>query len=153
MALLLLIESLIILKFIYFDLDTHSKHSGIVVPDGDLLLHAGDFTLFARPGQLESFTNWLSALPHSHKFVVFGNHERALRENTKKLSECCHLLAPQASSVMVEVRGMNITVAGLPYFEACDDMSVLQSGLMRSIPQSTDILLTHTPPKASNTNC
>ena len=40
--------------------DTHGKHRQINVPDGDVLLHAGDITNMGEPQQLEDFAEWLS---------------------------------------------------------------------------------------------
>ena len=37
------------------------------VPDGDVLLHAGDFSQTGKPGEIEKFRDWLLALPHRHK--------------------------------------------------------------------------------------
>lgn len=56
--------------------DTHEQHRKAVVPNGDLLIHAGDFTYFDRvPKITEEFNAWLGELPHRHKIVVPGNHE------------------------------------------------------------------------------
>jgi hypothetical protein len=55
--------------------DTHSAHGSLEVPDGDLLLHAGDFTKRGRPQEIERFGRWLGGLPHRHKVLVPGNHD------------------------------------------------------------------------------
>jgi predicted phosphohydrolase len=55
--------------------DTHSKHSKIEVPDGDVLIHAGDFCHFGTPEESRDFLNWYSSLPHPHKLLIRGNHD------------------------------------------------------------------------------
>ncbi|XP_043223410.1 metallophosphoesterase domain-containing protein 1-like isoform X2 [Amphibalanus amphitrite] len=57
--------------------DTHSltPHLTMPVPDGDVLIHAGDFTKCGRIEEVELFNNWLASLPHRHKIVIAGNHE------------------------------------------------------------------------------
>ena len=55
--------------------DTHGKHRKVTVPDGDVLLHAGDITNVGEPEQLEDFTAWLAELPHPQKVVIAGNHD------------------------------------------------------------------------------
>ena len=57
--------------------DTHGGHRKIPggVPDGDVLIHAGDFTRYGREEDALDFNAWLGELPHRHKFVVNGNHE------------------------------------------------------------------------------
>ena len=50
------------------------------VPDGDILIHAGDFTQFGKEEHAEDFNRWLGEQPHKTKLVVLGNHE-ALRRS------------------------------------------------------------------------
>jgi len=57
--------------------DTHSltPHLKNPVPDGDVFIHAGDFTRAGRPSEIVEFNAWLGKLPHKHKVVIAGNHE------------------------------------------------------------------------------
>ena len=56
--------------------DTHELHRELDVPPGDMLIHAGDFTVFSeRPSIVRDFDEWLGELPHRHKIVVPGNHD------------------------------------------------------------------------------
>jgi hypothetical protein len=51
--------------------DTHELHRDVDVPDGDLLIHAGDITFFSRrPSVLTDFNDWLGELPHLYKVVI-----------------------------------------------------------------------------------
>ena len=43
--------------------DTHSRHNGIAVPDGDILIHAGDATMSGRIQEITEFNRWLGTLP------------------------------------------------------------------------------------------
>ena len=45
------------------------------VPDGDVLLHAGDLTYNGELGELRRANDWLGALPHETKLVMAGNHD------------------------------------------------------------------------------
>ncbi|EFO25640.2 hypothetical protein LOAG_02847 [Loa loa] len=45
------------------------------VPPGDILIVAGDFTLYGRPDEVELFSKYLKQLPHTVKVVIAGNHE------------------------------------------------------------------------------
>ena len=84
--------------------DTHGKHSDVTVPDGDILLFAGDFTRDGNGGvsaTTASFNAWLGALPHPHKFVVGGNHE--------KLSS---LRGALTNAVYLEDEARTVTVRG-----------------------------------------
>lgn len=57
--------------------DTHSmtSHMAKGVPDGDVLIHAGDFTRCGHMSEVRQFNKWLGTLPHKHKIVIAGNHE------------------------------------------------------------------------------
>ena len=69
--------------------DTHGLHRDLTpVPDGDILIHAGDFTRFGDIDDVLEFNAWLGELPHKHKIVVFGNHESgSTRDWVQKLKE------------------------------------------------------------------
>ena len=54
--------------------DTHDGMN-VKIPDGDLLIHAGDLT---NVGDLESIqrqVDWLAGMPHRYKVLVAGNHD------------------------------------------------------------------------------
>lgn len=57
--------------------DTHSltPHIKFDIPDGDIFIHAGDFTKCGQLGEVIEFNNWVGQLPHRHKIVIAGNHE------------------------------------------------------------------------------
>ena len=58
--------------------DTHGEHRQLQVPDGDLLIHAGDITEHGESEQIEDFERWMGELPHPHKIVIAGNHDTIL---------------------------------------------------------------------------
>jgi Icc-related predicted phosphoesterase len=60
--------------------DTHERHDGLVVPDGDVLVHAGDFTGRGTFPAIAKFADWMRALSHAHKVVIAGNHELTLED-------------------------------------------------------------------------
>jgi len=64
--------------------DTHGHHRELTdVPNGDVLIFAGDITYFGRQDQVIDFNNWLGDLPHRHKFVVAGNHDGIFRSRRR----------------------------------------------------------------------
>lgn len=56
--------------------DTHSAEPEI--PDGDILLHAGDLCDKGTFEELQTQLNWLNRQPHQYKVVIAGNHELLL---------------------------------------------------------------------------
>jgi len=62
--------------------DTHSMHRTLgTIPDGDVLVHAGDFTQTGTLAEVQDFCSWLGSLPHEHKIVIAGNHETTFDES------------------------------------------------------------------------
>ena len=57
--------------------DTHSKLHQLehAIPDGDVFVHAGDFSQLGRRKEVLAFNDFLGGLPHRHKVVIAGNHE------------------------------------------------------------------------------
>lgn len=45
------------------------------VPDGDLLIHAGDLANDGSVREIQAAVDWLRSLPHRHKVVICGNHD------------------------------------------------------------------------------
>src|ERR1700689_2551169 len=67
--------------------DTHQLHREVDVPDGDVLIHAGDFTMFSKSmNAIGDFNTWLGELPHRHKIFVPGNHEFFLEADLSQRS-------------------------------------------------------------------
>ena len=55
--------------------DTHNRFRELSIPDGDILIHAGDITRRGYLAEIKDFNDWLSTLPHKNIVVIAGNHE------------------------------------------------------------------------------
>jgi len=58
--------------------DTHCHQNSIDLPQGDVLLHTGDFTYRGLVSEINTFSEWLSKQKHPYKIVIAGNHELTL---------------------------------------------------------------------------
>lgn len=130
--------------------DTHNHLDRIDVPDGDLLIHAGDFTGRGTQPEVERFAEVLAALPHAHKVVIAGNHdfmfELAPDEARDLLIDCTYL-----EDSGCEVGGLRIW--GSPWQPWFHDWAFNLRGedelaaRWALIPDDTDVLITHGPPR------
>jgi Icc-related predicted phosphoesterase len=131
--------------------DTHGQYRGLTIPDGDLLVHAGDITTYGRPLEFQDFNDWLGELPHTHKVVIGGNHDAALALQSadfgRDILSNAHYL--QDSEVVVG----GVRIYGAPWTPAFKDWHfMLPRGSAETrrkwakIPTGIDILLTHGPP-------
>ena len=57
--------------------DTHNS-TPQNIPDGDVLLHAGDLTRRGTFDELQAQLDWIATLPHKYKLVIAGNHDLLL---------------------------------------------------------------------------
>ena len=68
--------------------DTHNMHTPLILPEGDVLIHAGDVTKQGSEAQVYHFLEWFSAQPHRHKVFIAGNHDFYFeRENPDKIAK------------------------------------------------------------------
>jgi Icc-related predicted phosphoesterase len=127
--------------------DTHELHRDVDVPNGDIFIHAGDFTMFSKSlNAIVDFNLWLGDLPHRHKIVVPGNHEYFLEAEPRRRS-----LVDNAVVLIndtIEVEGLRVWgTPTTPLYGGAFGMSSAQDRrrLYSSIPQDTDVLITHGP--------
>ena len=130
--------------------DTHNCHEQIAVPDGDILIHAGDATIRGTIEEIVFFNEWFANLPHPHKILVAGNHDWLFETSNHLartlLDSSIHYL--QDSAVEIE----NLKIYGSPWQPRFFDWAF---NLMRGtelakkwklIPNDIDVLITHGPP-------
>lgn len=136
--------------------DTHSRHQKLAVPDGDLLIVAGDVSSHGHLDEVRDFDRFLGRLPHRHKVVIAGNHDfcfereplsaRALITNATYLEDegCC-------------VDGIQIW--GSPWQPWFHDwaFNLPRGAALREkwdlIPVDVDVLVTHGPPHGFGDLC
>lgn len=53
--------------------DTHGTQPPL--PPGDVLLHAGDLSVWGSLAEIQEQLNWLDAQPHAQQVVIAGNHD------------------------------------------------------------------------------
>jgi predicted phosphodiesterase len=59
--------------------DTHGYEDKMsAIPNGDVLIHCGDFTKYGTLPEIQKFKTWFNSFPHQHKVFVAGNHECSL---------------------------------------------------------------------------
>jgi Icc-related predicted phosphoesterase len=132
--------------------DTHGYHHQVKVPDGDVLVHAGDCTAEIGQASTRFFLQWFEEQPHKHKVFIAGNHDGQFQKWPKQAKEMVKTIAPsciylQDSSIEID----GIKLYGSPwtptffdwYFMANrgEDIKKKWDG----IPEC-DVLITHGPP-------
>jgi Icc-related predicted phosphoesterase len=129
--------------------DTHGMHDRVRVPNGDLLIHAGDFTARGAARDVDSFNSWLGALPHKERIVIAGNHDRIFESDPGLARSLLTNATYLRDSEHVTHSGLKIY--GSPWSLPFMDWSFMlpENELAKKwalIPVDTDILVTHGPP-------
>lgn len=136
--------------------DTHGHEQNLMVPDGDVLIHAGDVTMFGHEKTFYKFMDWFAALPHPHKILVAGNHDNPFEkkpELTKRLAQSLFIHYLENSSVVLESDEVTkpLKIYGTPIQPVSGDMAFNRDddereAWFQEIPEGLDILITHCPP-------
>ncbi|KAI0011029.1 Metallo-dependent phosphatase [Xylariaceae sp. FL0662B] len=140
--------------------DTHNSQCSL--PDGDILIHAGDLTQSGSLEELQATISWLQQQPHDVKIVIAGNHDLLLDPSrddpdgkaiaARNLIDWSGIRYLQDSAMTLFWGGRRINIYGSPKsprhgnwaFQYARDSNVWKD----SIPDTTDILITHCPPRA-----
>lgn len=161
--------------------DTHGHHNKLQLPDGDVLIHSGDFTSVGNFYQIFDFLEWFKSQKHKYKILIAGNHDKGIDEdlynrilpndgfpvqhtrkipikkaleNFNSLSNCFYL---ENSECIIE----NIKFFGSPYtpwfhgeywaFNKHRGDDINQ--IWELIPNDTNVLITHGPPYGHLDQC
>jgi Icc-related predicted phosphoesterase len=130
--------------------DTHGFHNALTLPQGDMIIHAGDVTKRGEKSQVIDFLNWYTNLEYKYKIFIAGNHDFFFENaSTKEIKELIpsNIIYLNDSGVIIE--GMKIWGSPVqPWFH--DWAFNLKRGNeiqkhWEKIPDQLDILITHGP--------
>lgn len=129
--------------------DTHMTKPEL--PDGDLLIHAGDLTYRGRPSELGQQRRWLSEQMHRYKVIIPGNHDFGFEEDFARYRD------EFAIDGITVLNDSGITIEGVkiwgspisPFFNNWAFNRFRGEQIQYHwdlIPDDTEILITHGPP-------
>lgn len=145
--------------------DTHNRHNHLTLPEGDLLIHAGDLTSVGYKHEIKDILDWFNKVSSKYTYgVVFiaGNHDRSfdpkfnietvgkptwLQEMLNTLPNNIHYLENNSANINgVNIWGSPIT----PWFHGDRWAFNKRRGdeireVWDLIPTNTDIIVTHGP--------
>lgn len=130
--------------------DTHSLHRQIPhIPEGDVLIHAGDCLGAGTLDNVADLNDWLGELPHRYKIVIAGNHDWAFQDHPEQAR------ALLTNAIYLEDSGIEINGIrfwGSPWSPTFMDWAFMQdrgdaiNEYWQRIPEDTDVLISHSPP-------
>ena len=138
------------------------KDWNVEIPDGDVFIHAGDIMRTGYPREWDGVLEWLSCLPHKHKYYIPGNHDfhmihypgPALQE-LREIGVTCVGLPGNDNWVTVKLpNGMKML--GLPFISGNnrwafnlseDEIHAYLARVYDSVRDPVDIVVSHCPVK------
>lgn len=135
--------------------DTHGYHRKLEVPKGvEIVIHSGDAgnsrDQYRSEPEVRDFANWYAALDIMYKVYVGGNHDSSLEHLliNKKFFDMLNI--DYLFNDSIDIMGLNIW--GSPFTPQFGNWSFMRNRsklgkLWENIPDDTDILVTHGPPK------
>ena len=140
--------------------DTHTHTTDI--PDGDVLIHAGDMCNAGTYAELQDQIDWIDSMPHPHKILVAGNHDSYLDPRSRRKADSGERINwggstyLQHSATVLEFKGKGnrrLQFYGAPQIPRCGDDNFAfqyerhEDAWSCTIPEGIDVLITHTPPR------
>lgn len=141
--------------------DTHNSLPRL--PDGDILIHAGDLTQSGSLQELQATVAWLQAQPHHIKIVVAGNHDLLLDPSLDDLGGIAsaerqsldwgNITYLENTETTVACRnGRRLRIYGSPYSPRHGSWAFQyprsKDVWAKTVPEGIDVLITHGPPRA-----
>ncbi|VUC25428.1 unnamed protein product [Clonostachys rosea] len=138
--------------------DTHNRQPNL--PEGDILIHAGDLTQSGTFKEVQGTLDWLRDQPFQYKVVIAGNHDNILDPSRDRYPEnpdqrmrldWGDVAYLEDSSTTLTINGRCIRIYGSPYSPKYGNWAFQynrQDNIWAGrIPTDTDVLITHTPPR------
>lgn len=132
--------------------DTHNQHHKLDLPDGDIFVHCGDFTIGGSEKEVVKFADWINTLDFQHKVIVPGNHDFMF---SRMLPLCRDMMPNVVILVDESVKLFDVNIYGSPWvplgprwaYSYNRENSQRAKQIWENIPKSVDLLLTHGPPR------
>lgn len=137
--------------------DTHSMHHGFprtAFEGVDILIHSGDCSNPRDPkrnkDEVLNFIDWYSEIPVKYKIFVAGNHDTSIERKLVKTEDFHAAGIIYLENDSVQIEGWNIY--GSPITPTFGEWAFMKARdktheVWQQIPDDTDILIVHGPPK------
>jgi Icc-related predicted phosphoesterase len=129
--------------------DSHGMHDDLVLPEGDILVHAGDWSNHGTFQDLVNFNKWLGSLDFKHIVCIAGNHDIFASQVNKRVVQEFLTNATYLENEGAYIDGVSFW--GSPFTPLFGQWAFMKSRgdaiakVWAMIPQDLDVLITHGP--------
>jgi len=146
------------MKMIFIS-DTHGQHDKVLLKEGDILIHCGDFTRRGSVEDVNSFTNFIRVQKFKYKIVIAGNHDFSFEDHRSDEVEKVF-----KKNGIIYLNDSGFEIEGLKFWGSPVQPEFYDWAFNRKrgeeirrhwelIPGDTDILITHGPPFSIMDRC
>jgi Icc-related predicted phosphoesterase len=133
--------------------DSHGFHPWLDMPEGDVLIHCGDWCKdYGSVKEMKAFADWIASLPYKRKIVIAGNHDFPAQDNDAQAK------GNFRKRDIIYLKDSGVELDGVKFWgspwqpEFCDMAFNLPRGealwdKWRRIPKDIDVLISHGPPQ------
>lgn len=133
--------------------DTHGDHDKAVIPECDVLIHAGDWSRDDSTSCVIDFLKWMDKQPATHKLLIAGNHDWIAEKNSGFFKG---LISSFGDSITY-LQDNGVKIDGISFWGSPVQPRFFNwafnrdrgSDILRHwalIPEETNVLITHGPP-------
>lgn len=139
--------------------DTHNQMSQIKVPEGDIFIHCGDWTMLGEQQEIMKFGNEIRKLKHKYKIIIPGNHDITFDPSHPKHhkdvlkwlnmdSDTILLINESATIAGIDFLGVSLISEIFNPYRVWGFESTFKKryNFYNSITKSPTILISHSPP-------
>ena len=135
--------------------DVHGRYERLALPEGDVLVHAGDITGVGSLESLAQAARWLGQQPFNHRVSIAGNHDWCFERSYER--DSARRIMREHGVTYLEDEA--VTLDGVKFYgspwqpEFYNWAFNLPRGgkalkaRWAAIPDDTNVLVTHGPPK------
>jgi Icc-related predicted phosphoesterase len=130
--------------------DTHGKHNSLQLPEGNVLIHAGDVSSMGKEYEVLNFLDWFAKQDYEYKIFIAGNHDFYFeRMHDADIQNIIPSNIIYLNDSGVTINGINIWGSPIsPWFYDWAFNRHRGEPIKKHwdlIPTNTDILITHGP--------
>lgn len=134
--------------------DTHKQHAQLKLPDGDVLIHAGDFLGWGTALELIEFKEWFQKAARKFEKVVLvaGNHDRILEQQPREAQDVLLDAVPNLFYLQDSGCAINgVKFWGSPWTTEFQNWAFMKrpgfdmDKAWEIVPEDTQVLVTHSP--------
>jgi Icc-related predicted phosphoesterase len=129
--------------------DTYGHHEALLLPRGDMIVHAGDLTKHGTEEEVKDFLQWFSHLNYKYRVFIAGRHDHFFEEHPGKVARILPANVIYLQETGVEVGGINLW--GSPFSTNHDGSAfgITHEHEIRDhwnkIPDDSDMVICRTP--------